>query len=203
MVLEGYGITECSPLISVNRKHSYEISSVGHLLPSFELKLCDGEIWVRGPSVMLGYYQDEQATKQVLENGWFKTGDVGHYSHRKFLYITGRKKNLIVLKNGKKIAPEEIEAYLKELAIVREVVAYGAPNGSSADDVKLAVMVYPDRDQCQGMSDYEILELLQQQVEQVNRKLPAYKQIQMVNLRSDEFEKDSLPEDQKIGERIC
>lgn len=189
LVLEGYGITECSPLISVNRKHSYEISSVGHLLPSFELKLHDGEIWVRGPSVMLGYYEDEQATKQVLENGWFKTGDVGHYSRKKFLYITGRKKNLIVLKNGKKIAPEEIEAYLKELAMVREVVAYGAPNGSSADDVKLAVVVYPEHAQCEGMSDYEILEHLQQQVEQVNRKLPAYKQIQMVNLRSDEFEK--------------
>ena len=189
LVLEGYGITECSPLISVNRKHAYELSSVGHLLPSFELKTREGEIFVRGPSVMLGYYKEDQETAQVLKDGWFCTGDVGYRNRRKFLYITGRKKNLIVLKNGKKIAPEEIEQYVKELPLVREVVAYGAPNGNSADDVKLAIMIYPDAEQCRGMSSYEILEHLQQEVEKINMKLPAYKQIQMVNLRNDAFEK--------------
>ena len=189
LVLEGYGITECSPLISVNRKHAYELSSVGHVLPSFELKIEQGEIWVRGPSVMLGYYKEEQETAQVFKDGWFCTGDIGYRSRRKFLYITGRKKNLIVLKNGKKIAPEEIEQYVAKLPLVQEVIAYGVPNGNSTDDVKLAIMVYPDHEQSKGMSAYEILEHLQQEVEKINGKLPAYKQIQMVNLSNEAFEK--------------
>ena len=188
-VLEGYGITECSPLISVNRARSYKLSTAGLVLPSVRLEIRDEEIWVKGQSVMLGYYKDEAATAAVLVDGWFNTGDIGHLDKDGFLRITGRKKNLIVLKNGKKIAPEEIESYLKDLPLVKEVVAYGALSGDSTDDVRLAVIIYPDEGAAEGLAPYEVLERLQQDIDKVNQKLPTYKQIQMVNLRNDEFEK--------------
>ncbi|MEA4893184.1 MAG: AMP-binding protein [Peptococcaceae bacterium] len=188
-VLEGYGITECSPLISVNRKASYRFSTAGLLLPGVRVQIRDEEIWIKGPSVMLGYYKDPESTRQVMKDGWFNTGDIGCLDKEGFLHITGRKKNLIVLKNGKKIAPEEIESYLKDIPLIKEVVAYGAISGDSTDDVRLAVIIYPDEKAAEGLAPYEVLEQLQQEINKINQKLPSYKQIQMVNLRNEEFEK--------------
>lgn len=191
LVLEGYGITECSPLVSVNRACCYEPHSAGLLLPGYELKFDNEEILLRGEMLMKGYYKDSEATAEAFDDGWFKTGDMGYMSPDGFLYITGRIKNLIVLKNGKKIAPEEIESYLADVPLIREVIAHGAPSGESADDVRVAVTIYPDPDATQGMSSYEVLERLQRHVDEINAKLPTYKQIQMVNLSSGEFEKTS------------
>ncbi len=189
LVLLGYGITECSPLVSVNRTCSYDFKSVGWVLPSCKVKIQDDEILVSGSTLMNGYYNRPELTAQSMQGDWFKTGDLGYLDCSGRLYITGRIKNLIVMKNGKKVSPEEIENKLAALPLVKEVVAYGATSGSSTDDVKIAVMVYPDPDQTQNLSSYEILEQLQAQVDAINRDLPIYKQIQNINLRATEFEK--------------
>lgn len=197
--LEGYGITECSPLISVNRNKDYCFGSVGKILPCFRLKLQEDEILVRGDSVMMGYYKDKELTDSVLIGGWFHTGDLGVLDKNGFLHITGRKKNLIVLKNGKKVSPEEIETRVSQLPLVKEVIAYGASIGEVKDNARLAVMIYPDPDKTQGMNSYEVLNLLQKQIDELNLEYPSYKQIQLVNLRETPFEKTSA---QKIKRQI-
>ncbi|MEE8705313.1 MAG: AMP-binding protein [Oscillospiraceae bacterium] len=197
--LEGYGITECSPLISVNRNKDYCFGSVGKILPCFQLKLQEDEILVRGDSVMMGYYKDKELTDSVLIDGWFHTGDLGVLDKNGFLHITGRKKNLIVLKNGKKVSPEEIENRVSQLPLVKEVIAYGASIGEVKDNARLAVMIYPDPDKTQGMNAYEVLNLLQKQIDELNVEYPSYKQIQLVNLRETPFEKTSA---QKIKRKI-
>lgn len=190
-VLQGYGITECSPLIAVNRNHCWCFESVGTLLPGYEVKLEQGEIQVRGPSVMAGYYNDPEETARSVEDGWFKTGDLGDIGADGQLYITGRSKNLIVLKNGKKISPEKIEQLIQTIPMVRENMVYGAISGTAADDVKPAVSIYPDPQLTAGMEPYEILAALQREVGRINETLPAYQQLQMINIRDKEFTKTS------------
>jgi long-chain acyl-CoA synthetase len=148
---------------------------------------------------MMGYYKDKELTDSVLIDGWFHTGDLGVLDKNGFLHITGRKKNLIVLKNGKKVSPEEIENRVSQLPLVKEVIAYGASIGEVKDNARLAVMIYPDPDKTQGMNAYEVLNLLQKQIDELNVEYPSYKQIQLVNLRETPFEKTSA---QKIKRKI-
>ena len=190
-VIEGYGITECAPLISANRNEYYKWGTAGVALPSYELKFEDGEILVRGKCLMNGYYKQEDLTREVMADGWFRTGDLGYRDSRGFLTITGRKKNTIVLKNGKKVAPEELEACLAAIPLVKESMVYGSALGNDMDDVVPAVTIYPDPTEAKGMNSYEILRKLQSEVNAINENLPAFKQIRIVNIREEEFEKTS------------
>jgi long-chain acyl-CoA synthetase len=192
-IMQGYGITECSPLIAVNRNRANRPASVGQPLDKIQVKIEEGEILVKGPSVMKGYYKSPELTGEAFsQDGWFITGDLGYQDKDGFLYITGRKKNLIVFKNGKKVTPEEIENSLNNVPLIAECMAYGAKTGESADDVMLAIMVYPNPERTKGMADVDILQALQREITVINRGQPVYKQIQTIRIKDKPFEKNSL-----------
>lgn len=191
-VLQGYGVTECGPLISVNRNRRYRENSVGLLLPGTCVKIQDGEILVKGPSVFKGYYKADGETEKAFSDGWFCTGDLGYRDRKGFLYITGRKKNLVVFSSGKKVVPEELEELIVEIPLVREVMVYGASNGQTADDVKLSAVIYADPLKTRGMTSYEVLERIQEEIYELNKKLPFHKRIQLIRMTEAEFKKTSI-----------
>ena len=121
-ILQGYGMTECAPVISTSLSWNIKKESVGQLIPNCEAKVVDSELWVRGSSVMLGYYKMPEETAETLEDGWLKTGDLGYVDKDGFVFLTGRKKNLIITKNGENVSPEELENKLSENRIIQEVL---------------------------------------------------------------------------------
>ncbi|MBR6690605.1 MAG: AMP-binding protein [Bacilli bacterium] len=177
-ILNGYGITECSPVVSVNRNQHYRDGSVGQLIKGCKAKIKDGEILVKGENVMLGYYKDKKSTNEVLKDGWFHTGDLGYIDEENFLFITGRKKNLIILSNGENVLPEEIEAKLCSDKAVREVVVYEQDN-------KIIAAIYPNDDY---MGDNKYFNSL---IYKYNRTVPKNHQVAMVRLRTTEFIKNN------------
>ncbi|MCI9063974.1 MAG: AMP-binding protein, partial [Clostridia bacterium] len=181
-LLNGYGITECSPLVSVNRPKFNDPATVGVILPCCEVKIIDstdegiGEICVKGDIVMKGYYKDEERTKEVLsEDGWFKTGDYGFVNEKGQLVITGRKKNIIVLKNGKNVYPEEIENYILGIPYVQEVIVKESKKGNN-----LCAEVFLNEE---GITK----EKLKEDIAEVTKELPVYKHIAEVEIRKEEF----------------
>jgi long-chain acyl-CoA synthetase len=191
-LINGYGITECAPLLSCNRQYYNDFRSVGVPLPCVQVRIEDpnedgeGEIVVKGDIVMMGYYKNEEATKEVLtEDGWFATGDYGKMV-RDQLFITGRKKNLIVLKNGKNVYPEEIEDYIMSVEGVEEVIVYSNVD-ENGDEVSLCAEIYPAEDHAKGKSEDELLKYFKAQCREVCASLPSYKQIANVVIRKEEF----------------
>ncbi|MBQ9941711.1 MAG: AMP-binding protein [Christensenellaceae bacterium] len=189
-VLEGYGISECAPLVSTNRQKDWKAGTVGR--PASWAQVCtdeDGQILVKGDCVMLGYWQDEAATKAAIdEDGWFATGDLGGLDKQGYLCIRGRSKDIIVLKNGKNIMPQEIERRLLRESIVAETVVVGTSAGKNGID-SLHAVIYPDPQQTAGMEEEEIRALVSRAVEAANRGVIYYKQVQSFSLRREEFEK--------------
>lgn len=193
--INGYGITECSPLVSVNREKFNDPSSVGMILPCLECKIDDpdengeGEICLRGDNVMMGYYKNDIATESVFEeSGWFHTGDMGRLGTKGRLYITGRKKNLIVLQNGKNVYPEEIEEYVMGIPYIAEAVVYANKN-QWGNDVSIGVEVYLDEGQVKGLTRDQRCRKLKGDINELNRKIPSYKNIHSVRIRATAFEK--------------
>lgn len=191
-LINGYGITECSPLLSCNRQFYNNFRSVGVPLPCVQVRIEDpneageGEIAVKGDIVMMGYYKNEEATKEVLsEDGWFATGDYGKMIKDQ-LFITGRKKNLIVLKNGKNIYPEEIEDYIQGVEGVEELIVYSNID-ENGDEVSLCAEILPSEDFAAGKSEEELNKYFKTKCREVCSSLPSYKQISTVVIRKEEF----------------
>lgn len=196
MICEGYGITECSPLVAANPMHKRKHHSAGVTVEHMEARIAKadpedetGEIEVRGPAVMLGYYKNPEATKAVFtEDGWFRTGDVGYIDDENYIFITGRKKNIILLSNGKNVFPEELEEYLGECELVAENVVIGRKNEETGE-VVITALVYPDAEKTKGMSADEIYAKIKEEINEINKKLPAFKHISGLEIRDTEFEK--------------
>lgn len=194
-------LTETSPIVALNRLRKFRDDAAGIPLPGLEVRIVDpdeegrGEIVVRGPSVMLGYYKNEEATNQILKDGWFATGDYGYFDADGFLHISGRKKNVIVAANGKNVFPEELEDQVNAIPFVLESAVYGAkgPDG----DEEICVMVVRNAETFLAHADKSgnqltrewIEDVINQEIRALNRRLPLYKQIRRVRIKDSEFEK--------------
>ena len=195
-ISQGYGITECAPLVSVIPAGVYNPKSCGKIVDCMQVYIDKenpsdefGEIVVKGDNVMLGYYKNEQATSEVLSNGWFRTGDYGYVDKKGYLYITGRKKNIIVLQDGKNVFPEEIEEYLGAIPHIKECVVVGRQKDN---DLAITAIVYPDFEYTDSIglkSKEEVYNAIREKINETNRKLVGYKRIVSLEFIEEEFEK--------------
>lgn len=185
-IYEGYGMSECSPVISSNMPGDGKPGSIGRPLENAEIAFDNGEILVKGSSVMKGYYQMPEETAETLKDGWLHTGDKGYLDEDGFLFINGRVKNLIILSNGENISPEEIENKLALGALVGEVIVTGENNG-------LTARIYPDQDvvQVKGLGEAEIQAGLQAFLDEYNKNQPTYRQITGLIVRKNPFIRSS------------
>lgn len=193
-LLNGYGITECSPLVSVNRLQFNDSSTVGVVLPCCEIKFenvtpdGDGEVCVKGDIVMQGYYKEPEKTARVLKDGWFNTEDYGRFNKKGQLVINGRKKNMIVLDNGKNVYPEEIENYILGIPYVQEVVVKGKKN-EIGQEVALIAEVFTNQEKVNELKIENLEERLKTDISEACKELPIYKRISNVEIRKEEFAK--------------
>ncbi len=192
-VVNGFGISECSPLISVTREGYEGCDSAGIPIPETEVKIQNpdengiGEILVKGPQIMLGYYKNQEETDRVIKDGWFNTEDLGFIDEQGRIHVTGRAKNLIVLKNGKNVFPEEIEKYIQSIPYVAET-AVTAIRDEDGSEVGLCAHVYVDPASDEA-SRPDLEDILRRDVDTVCKPLPIYKQVAKVKLRHEEFVK--------------
>ena len=183
-ILQGYGMTECAPVISTNCNAATKAGSIGKCMPNCEVKIVDEEIWVRGSSVMQGYYNMPEETVQTLEDGWLKTGDLGYIDEEGFLFLTGRKKNLIITPNGENVSPEEIENRLGENRLVQEVLVRDSEGVIEAE-------IFPDYEYASKKKIKDIQAKLQEIIDDYNKAAPLYKRIFKLKVRDVEFEKNT------------
>ncbi len=183
-ILQGYGMTECAPVISTNLPWNSKVGSVGKLMPNCEAKTVDEELWVKGSSVMQGYYKMPEETAETLEDGWLKTGDLGYVDEDGFVFLTGRKKNLIITPNGENVSPEEIENKLSESRIVQEVLVRDSDGVIEAE-------IFPDYEYASKKKIKDMQSTLQNIIDEYNKKAPLYKRIVKLKIREVEFEKNT------------
>ena len=211
-VLQGYGLTECSPLVAGNNDTYYKAESCGMPIPDVEYKIDNpneegiGEIIARGPNIMLGYYENKEATDKVLINGWFHTGDLGYIDDEEFLYISGRSKNMILTKNGENIYPEEIENILNDNDLIEESLIIGTSNGK--DDVQVKAKIFPN---IEAIKEYlgnkvptkeEITKTVNEIIKKVNEKLPNFKHIKSFKIMDEDFERTTTNKVKRFGKNM-
>ena len=198
-VLNGYGITECAPIISVNRSRNVVKGSVGNVLDMDVVKIVEpnedgeGEICVKGPNVMLGYYKNEQATTEAFdEEGYFRTGDYGKLTKGGVLFITGRKKNLIILSNGKNVYPEEIENELISVPGVQDIVVYEGKSKRGMEHNAIVAEIFPDKEFIEKNGITDAMAYFHAYIDEYNKTAVPYKKITVLRVRSEEFPKNTL-----------
>lgn len=186
-LVQGYGLTETSPVIAVGTKEEYRLGSVGKIVPSAQAKIVDvnsegiGELIVKGPNIALGYYNDKKATSESFKDGWFYTGDLAKIDKDGYIFICGRKKSVIVLKNGKNIFPEEMENLVNKIEGVKESFIFGKKQSSDKENIKINVKIVYDKDIVKEVyraeTEEEIYKALFEKVKEVNAQMPKYKAI--------------------------
>ncbi len=197
-MVQGYGLTETSPVIAAENMYKSKTGSIGIPMENVTVEIVNkddngiGELRAKGPNVMLGYYENEEETKNVLKDGWFYTGDLGYIDKEGFIFITGRQKNMIVLKNGKKIFPEEIETLVNRIDLVEECMVFGMPDEVDKNDVKLSVKVVYNKDEIKqkygDISLDEIRDIIWNRIKnEVNTTVPRYKHIMNMILTDKEL----------------
>lgn len=181
-ILQGYGMTECSPVISTNLSWNIKKNSVGRLMPNCQAKVVDDELWVKGSSVMQGYYKMPEETAQTLKDGWLVTGDLGYVDDDGYIFLTGRKKNLIITKNGENVSPEEIENKIGENRLVCEILV-------RENEGVIEAEIFPDYEYAEKKKIKNIQDELQKIIDEYNLSAPAYKKVYKLSVREKEFEK--------------
>lgn len=186
-LVQGYGLTETSPVVAIGTNKYYKTGSIGKSVPSVKAKIVDknaegiGELIVKGPSVMLGYYGDEKANKEALKSGWFYTGDLAKIDEEGYIFICGRKKSVIVLKNGKNIFPEEMENLVNKIEGVTESFVFGKQLSEDKENIKINVKIVFDREKVKDVykveTDEEIYQAIFNQIKEINQAMPKYKAI--------------------------
>ena len=182
-IVQGYGLTETSPIVAVGNNKYHKIGSIGKALPSEEVKLLNvnkqgiGELAVKGPNVMIGYYKNKEATEKVLKDEWFHTGDLAKIDEEGYIFICGRKKNVIVLKNGKNIYPEEMESLINKEDGIEESFIFGKQMSEDPTNIKIFVKVVYNKEHFEGKTKEEIEKEISKKISEVNKVMPRYKAI--------------------------
>ena len=182
-MVQGYGLTETSPVVAIGNKKYHKTGSIGKCVPSDEVKLLDinkdgiGELAVKGPNVMLEYYENKEATEKVLKDGWFQTGDLARIDEEGYIFICGRKKSVIVLKNGKNIFPEEMETLINKEDGVEESFIFGKPISKDPNDIKIFVKIVYNKENFEAKTETEIKEYFNEKIKSINKTMPHYKAI--------------------------
>lgn len=207
--LQGYGLTETAPIAALTPEADPRVGSVGKPVVCAEVKIenpnedGEGEVWIKSSTLMLGYYENEEATNEVIKDGWFNSGDIGYQDKDGFIYITGRSKNVIVTANGKNIYPEEIELILqKDIPYISECMVYGK---GEKDDLTVSLKVIPNYEYIKenvkdNMTEDEIYNLIWDEVKKVNKGLTSYKAIKYLEIKKDEFEKTTTMKIKRFAE---
>ena len=206
---QGYGLTESSPVIAAEDDKYRRLGSIGRAFPSLDVKIVEpneegiGELVAKGPSIMLGYYNNEEATKETIdEEGWLHTGDLARIDSDGYIFISGRKKFVIVLKNGKNIYPEELETLINKIEGIKESFVYGKPDGEG--DYKICAKIVYDKELVEEIyhtsKKEELKELIWQEIKKVNKTMPAYKYIREISVTEDDLIKTTTQKIKRFEE---
>ena len=208
--LQGYGLTETSPIAALTPDYEPKLGSAGKALVCSELKIKDpnengeGEVLIKSSTLMLGYYENEEATKEAIKDGWFNSGDIGYLDKDGFLFITGRSKNVIVTQNGKNIYPEEIELMLGKIPEIKECMVYGKEEEGNKE-LTITARVIPNYDEIkelhsEGLTEEQVRSIIWEEIKKVNRTLTSYKAIKCLEIKKDEFEKTTTMKIKRFAE---